>query len=403
MAVGSQLGGGRYVVRSVLGEGAQGVTYEASGPDGRVFAVKRFDVRGARHWKDVELAEREARVLATLDHPLVPRYVEHFEEEGALFVVMEKVEGESLDTILRRHGALPETEVRRFLRCADRALSYLHGRSHAIVHRDIKPRNVIRRPNGDYVFVDFGVVREQLGAQATGSTVAGTAGYMAPEQLQGRALPATDVYAVGVTALAALAGREPEHLPHRGLRFDARTALAGRASEGMIRALEAMLEPDPSLRATEVGPALEHAASMPPPGMAPMPMMQPVHPGFAPNAEEDAMVKSLRRLLWIFWGLSWIIVPILLERLIGDLFVALEFLMLAGIFALSWHQGFLLRKLVRRFTGRTPAVQTPPAAHIRVAPPTLHARVQVPSQDAFRQGEELGVTEVEPGAGRMTR
>src|SRR3954464_14221259 len=119
MNSGASLGNGRYVVRGILGEGAQGTTYDAwDGAAGRSVAIKRFDVRGAKSWKDVELAEREARVLASLDHPLVPRYIEHFEENGQLYLVMEKVEGETLEAI-RQRGPVSETEVRRFLADAD--------------------------------------------------------------------------------------------------------------------------------------------------------------------------------------------------------------------------------------------------------------------------------------------
>src|SRR5258708_28373765 len=93
----ARLHGGRYVVKRLLGEGAQGATYEATDAEtGRAVAIKRFDVRGARRWKDVELAERETRVLASLDHPLVPGYIEHFEDGGALYLVMQKVDGETL-------------------------------------------------------------------------------------------------------------------------------------------------------------------------------------------------------------------------------------------------------------------------------------------------------------------
>ncbi len=89
MESGRTLGNGRYVVRGILGEGAQGTTFDATDAGGRSVAIKRFDVRGAKGWKDVELAEREARALATIDHPLVPRYIEHFEDDGALYLVME--------------------------------------------------------------------------------------------------------------------------------------------------------------------------------------------------------------------------------------------------------------------------------------------------------------------------
>jgi serine/threonine protein kinase len=256
----TRLGNGRYEVRGVLGEGAQGLTYDAvETKSGRAVAIKRFDVRGAKSWKDVELAEREARVLASIDHPLVPRYVEHFEDEGSLYLVMEKIDGETLET-LRQKGPMPEDEVRRFLACADRALTYLHGRASPVVHRDLKPRNVVRRSDGSYVLVDFGAVSELL-ARRAGSTVIGTIGYMAPEQLQGRAMPSTDVYAVGATALAALTGIEPDALPHRGLKVDVRTALEGRASLDMIASLEQMLEPDPDRRPSSLAAILDHSAT----------------------------------------------------------------------------------------------------------------------------------------------
>src|SRR5271170_4863871 len=90
---GATLRAGRYLVKQKLGGGSQGTTYEATDAQtGERVAIKRFDVRGATKWKDVELAEREARVLATLDHPLVPRYLANFEENGSLYLVMAKVE-----------------------------------------------------------------------------------------------------------------------------------------------------------------------------------------------------------------------------------------------------------------------------------------------------------------------
>ncbi|MCW5836257.1 MAG: serine/threonine protein kinase, partial [Labilithrix sp.] len=371
---GRALGGGRYVVRGTLGEGAQGVTYDATTSDGRPVAIKRFDVRGARGWKDVELAEREARVLSTLDHPLVPRYVEHFEEDGALYLVMEKVEGETLEAIRRRSGPLPEDEVRRFLADADRALTYLHGRASPIVHRDIKPRNVVRRPNGSYVLVDFGAVSELLLRQKGGSTVVGTLGFMAPEQLQGRAEPATDVYAVGATALASLTGVEPETLPHQGLRVDVRAALGGRVSPALLTSLEQMVEPDPDRRASSLGAALDGirhrgaeltppprgSASSPPPHASYPPHAWYPAPGHAPSAaprddaREDELVKSLRRLLWVLWGLGWILVPVVLGQLhAGRAVPVVMFGALAALLVVTWHKGALLRLALRRWARRS--------------------------------------------------
>jgi hypothetical protein len=254
-AASTTLRDGRYVLVAPLGAGAQAATWDAiDRREGRPVAIKRFDVRGARAWKDVELAEREARVLATLSHPRLPRYLEHFEEDGALYLVMEKIEGEPLSEIARR-GPVSQAEVERLLRDADDVLTYLHGRAPAVVHRDIKPANVIRRPDGSFAFVDFGSVRERLRPEG-GSTVVGTFGFMAPEQFQGRAGPGSDVYAVGATAITLLTGVQPEELPHRGLSIDVDAALHGRAGRRLQGALERMLEIDPDRRPTRIGPLL---------------------------------------------------------------------------------------------------------------------------------------------------
>jgi hypothetical protein len=345
MDPGTPLRDGRYVVRGLLGEGAQGETFEATDVrTGLPVAIKRFDVRGARSWKDVELAERETRVLATLDHPLVPRYIEHFEDDGGLYLVMQKVEGETLDAIRRREGPLPEAEVRRFLASADRALSYLHGRGAPVIHRDIKPRNVVRRPDGSYVLVDFGAVSELI-ARRGSSTIVGTMGYMAPEQFQGRALPATDVYGVAATALAALTGLEPEALPHKGLRLDVRAALQGRASPELITALERMLEPDPDERPTSLAAALEgiHASTPPSPRRGSRRRTVP-----SADAAEDALVKSVRGLLWVLWGLGWVLVPLVLRQLhLTQGVPIVMFGSLAALLIVTWHKSALLRAGLR--------------------------------------------------------
>ncbi|MEO8903629.1 MAG: serine/threonine-protein kinase [Polyangiaceae bacterium] len=253
---------GRYAVIGVLGAGSQAETLDAVDKrDGRAVAIKRFQVRGAKSWKDVELAEREARVLSTLSHPNLPVYVEHFEEDGALYLVMQKIEGETLASMRKRRAPLSADDVARFLADADGVLRYLHARVPPIIHRDIKPGNVIRRVDGSFAFVDFGSVRDQLKPEG-GSTVVGTFGYMAPEQFQGRALPGSDVYAVAATALTLVTGREPEDLPHRGLGIDVSAAL-GKGAEGwLVRALSAMLEPDPDKRPSTVSgrPATQRSA-----------------------------------------------------------------------------------------------------------------------------------------------
>lgn len=258
-SAGETVGDGRYVVVASLGAGSQGETLEAVDKrEGRPVAIKRFTIRGARSWKDVELAEREAAVLSSLSHPSLPRYIEHFEENGALYLVMEKIEGETLQARRKRGAALDQAQVTRFLREAGACLRYLHSQAPPVVHRDIKPGNVILRPDGSYCLVDFGSVRDRLKPEG-GSTVVGTFGFMAPEQFQGRARPSSDVYAVGATALSLLTGREPEDLPHQGLRLDVEGALRGQVDRRLIAVLRSMLEPDPDKRASAVEDALRSA------------------------------------------------------------------------------------------------------------------------------------------------
>jgi hypothetical protein len=356
-------------------------------------AIKRFDVRAARSWKDVELAERETRVLASLDHPLVPRYIEHFEEGGALYLVMEKVIGESLEAIRKREGRLPEVEVRRFLASADRALTYLHGRGSPVVHRDIKPGNVIRRPDGSYVLVDFGAVSEFLFRRGGSSTVVGTMGYMAPEQLQGRALGTSDVYAVGATALAALAGVEPETLPHKGLRVDARTVLAGAVSPELVASLERMLEPDPDLRAPSIAAALDGLTAGVP-SVSPPPVAPPAARGSrVERTPEDAAVRSLRGLLWVLWGLGWILVPMIFGKLL-DLPEAIPIVMfgwLALNFIVTWHKCAILRAAIRQWNREKAA---PVGVRQRVEAGEIQHQVRVHTSE-LRPDEVVAGTEVQ--------
>ena len=284
------LRGGRYTLVRKLGEGSQGETYEAIdegvGPearqraaraapladrwaryvrdqqsggdvpqDARLVAIKCFRVGSAKAWKDVELAEREARTLASLHHPHLPKYFEHFEEDGALYLVMEKIEGESLASLRKSSRAMSVAEITRMLEDIGGALRYLHGRAPPVVHRDIKPGNIIRRPDGSFALVDFGAVRDRL-RPAGGSTVVGTFGFMAPEQFQGRASSASDVYGLAATALTMLTGTDPEDLPHEGLGIDVARALPRGIPAPLGRALERMLVPDPDRRLGSVDDAL---------------------------------------------------------------------------------------------------------------------------------------------------
>ncbi len=241
------MGEGRFVITAVLGRGTQARTLQAiDKTNGRLIALKQFSVRGARQWKDVELAEREALVLASLDHERLPAYVTHFEEDGCLYLAMELVEGHTLAELQAR-GQVSQADVISFLRDVAGTLDYLHGRAPPIVHRDIKPSNVIRRADGRFVLVDFGSVSHKLEPDG-GSTVVGTFGFMAPEQFQGRAMAASDVYSVGATAITLLTGRDPEQLPHAGLGLDVPAALGAGVDPRLRSLLCRALDPNPDAR-----------------------------------------------------------------------------------------------------------------------------------------------------------
>ena len=342
---------GRYTLNRPLGAGSQAETFEARdhgvtrgrpdparltadwqrfvdrarrgetpNPAGLV-AIKAFHVGKAKAWKDVELAEREARTLAALSHPNLPRYIEHFEEDGALYLVMEMIEGESLAALRARQRTSSVAEVTRMLTDIADALRYLHGRAPPVVHRDIKPGNIIRRRDGSYALVDFGAVRDRLKPEG-GSTVVGTFGYMAPEQFQGRASTKSDLYGLGATALVMLTGVEPEDLPHVGLGIDVARALPSNAPPGLVRALEAMLDPDPDRRAASIDDALARLRERPPP--SPAPPEPPPSAAPAPRTKKqrkEAIRAERRRLRTLARGRRAPFLP----RVIGQLalFVAL--------------------------------------------------------------------------------
>ncbi|HRC59197.1 MAG TPA: protein kinase, partial [Kofleriaceae bacterium] len=141
---------------------------------------------------------------------------------------------------------LSELELRDILiRCLE-ILDYLHTRTPPLVHRDLKPSNIVRAPDGKIALVDFGGVLDGAREQG-GSTVVGTFGYMAPEQLHGQVTPATDLYALGATIVSLAGGIEPEDVPRKGLQMDLVRHLP--AMDPSLRAtLIAMTEPDPSQR-----------------------------------------------------------------------------------------------------------------------------------------------------------
>jgi hypothetical protein len=237
----------RYQILSILGQGGLGITYGARRlSDGTPVAVKSLNLRSSQSWKAMELFEREAKVLAHLRHPGIPAYVDYFQTDTAtdrhFYIVQELVEGQSLTQMVDNgwHGS--ESEVRAIAQKLLEILAYLHGLRPPVIHRDIKPQNVIRRSDGTIFLVDFGAVQDTYRQTEVGSsTIVGTYGFMAPEQFRGKATPQTDLYGLGTTVLYLLTGRSPANLPEKKLRIDFRAAVA--VSEALAQWLDRMLEP----------------------------------------------------------------------------------------------------------------------------------------------------------------
>jgi hypothetical protein len=234
---------GRWRLGPRLGAGAQAETYLATEVARREEVVIKRVKLGAG-WKSFELHERETKVLGQLRHPGVPRLLGAVEEpKGTFNLVMQRMPGENLRELARRQR-LSEAELRDLLVRVLEILDYLGTRSPPVVHRDLKPSNLVRDRDGTVALVDFGGVADAGGG---GSTLVGTYGYMAPEQLHGQATPATDLYGLGATIVALASGQEPEDLPRKGLKMDLARALP-QMPPGLRGVLEAMVEPDPERR-----------------------------------------------------------------------------------------------------------------------------------------------------------
>ncbi|HEX4419271.1 MAG TPA: serine/threonine-protein kinase [Kofleriaceae bacterium] len=249
MAFDGPLIGGRYRLGPQLGKGSQGEIHvardeKAKPSDEREVVVKRLTPRGT--WKSFELFEREAKVLSQLRHAGVPRHIATIEEPPGTFnLVMQRIPGDNLRDLTARRR-MSQLELRDVLiRCLE-ILDYLHTRTPPVVHRDLKPSNLMRSPDGKISLVDFGGVLDAARDHG-GSTIVGTYGYMAPEQLHGQVTPATDIYSLGATIVALAGGVEPEDVPRKGLRMDLERALPA-LDPGLRAALIAMTEPDPDKR-----------------------------------------------------------------------------------------------------------------------------------------------------------
>jgi serine/threonine-protein kinase len=204
---------GRFVVLEQLGVGGQGTAYLAREADDKGFVVlKEFilpvyvDINVRR--QALEKMQNEAAMLRRLDNSRVVRLIDFFIEDHRGYLVLECIDGYSLRRIIHETGCMKEPQVRELAAQMCETLSYLHGLTPPVVHRDFTPDNLILGSDGILKLVDFNVA-QQTESTATG-TVVGKHAYLPPEQFRGRPSTQSDIYAMGATLFYILTGEDPE-------------------------------------------------------------------------------------------------------------------------------------------------------------------------------------------------
>ena len=203
---------GKYQIESLIGRGGMAAVYRAHDTAlNRSVAIKVLEPALAIDPNAVERFRREAVTSANLEHPAIVR-VYDVEQAGSLhYIAMRYVQGTTLREILRDNGALPLDIALRIVEPIASALHYAH--SHGVIHRDVKPGNILVEPDGTVLLTDFGIARAADNAQSSLTAVGhvmGTADYLAPEQISGRpAEPRSDVYSLGVVLYEMLTGKPP--------------------------------------------------------------------------------------------------------------------------------------------------------------------------------------------------
>ena len=238
-----------------LGRGSQGeVVLAERDCDQQLVAIKKLNIESVKSWKEYELFQREASVLATLNIPGIARFYEAFEclddTPPCAYIVQEYVPGYTLAEKLKvGHRFTLDRIYDIILQMLD-ILNALHSHNPPVIHRDIKPSNILLKPldgdNFQVYLIDFGAVANPQ-IQSGGSTVAGTYGFMPPEQLMGKPLVASDYYALAAVAVNLITGISPADMAMKDfyLMFEPHMQFMPVA---VVKVLRRMLEPDISKR-----------------------------------------------------------------------------------------------------------------------------------------------------------
>ncbi len=302
---------GRYQLLSRIGQGGMGAVYKAADTkfNNRPVALKEMSRAGLppARLKEAEAAfEHEAHLLADLLHPNLPRIYEHFTENERSYLVMDFIEGQTLEDYLEKVGGgpLPVEQVVRWATELCDVLSYLHTHQPPIIFRDLKPANVMIGDNGHIYLIDFGIARIFKPGKQHDTVALGSPGYAAPEQYgKAQSSPRSDIYSLGALLYHLLTGLDPSEQP---FFFRPASQVNSAVNPALESLLKRMLEMDSERRpgsAQEVSQALERATTKMTPAMlagamqnATDPLLDQAYRAYSQKRLDEAMTLYNRAL-----------------------------------------------------------------------------------------------------------
>lgn len=253
---------GKYKILNKVGQGGMSVVYLAMNEKAnKQWAVKEVRKDGV---KDFEIVKQglvaETDILKKLSHPNLPSIIDVIDTDESFIIIMDYIQGNSLNKALEEFGAQPQENVIAWAKQLCDVLGYLHTRNPAIIYRDMKPANIMLKPDGNVTLIDFGTAREYKDKNLADTTCLGTVGYAAPEQFggMGQTDARTDIYCLGATLYHLVTGKNPCEPPYeiRPIR-----EINPSLSSGLERIILKCTQRDPNDRyqsAAELMYALEH-------------------------------------------------------------------------------------------------------------------------------------------------
>lgn len=253
---------GKYKILNKVGQGGMSVVYLAMNEKAnKQWAVKEVRKDGVLNFESVKQGlVAETDILKRLSHPNLPSIIDVIDTDESFIIIMDYIQGNSLSRALEEYGAQPQDQVIEWAKQLCDVLGYLHSRTPPIIYRDMKPANIMLKPDGTVTLIDFGTAREYKEKNLADTTCLGTVGYAAPEQFggMGQTDAKTDIYCLGATLYHLVTGMNPCEPPYE---IKPIRQINPTLSSGLERIILKCTQRDPNDRyqsAAELMYALEH-------------------------------------------------------------------------------------------------------------------------------------------------